>query len=110
VLCIFVTKKHVNIVGDVSSPSHSHKPRPHDTGVMRLRTNIGRRGARAEGGINKIEGREGFECCVFLSLINASILLAMRRVLHTHTNSAPTTQASRPLRTNVGRRGARVEG
>ncbi len=65
-------KKHVNFVGDAPSPSHSHKPRPRNTGVTRLRMNIGLgEGACARrGGINKIEGGEGVECCVFLSLKN----------------------------------------
>ena len=49
-LCLYVTKKHINFVGDAPSPAHSHKPRPCDTGVTRLQTNVGRRGARAEGG------------------------------------------------------------
>ena len=52
-------------------------------------------GTRAQtGGINKIEEGEGVECCVFLSLKNMSILSGTCRVLHTHTNPAPTTQAS----------------
>ena len=101
-LCLFVTNKHVNFVGDVPSPSHSHKPRPRDTGVTRLRTNIGKRGARAEGGINKIEGGEGVECCVVLSLKNTSILLVTRRVLHTHKNPASVTRASRAFGRTLG--------
>jgi hypothetical protein len=68
VLCLFVTRKTRQRVG---SPAHSHKL-PCKTGVTRLRTNVGRKGACAEGpgegGYNKIEGGEGNECCVFLSL------------------------------------------
>jgi hypothetical protein len=49
--CVFIfTNKHVNFVGDAQSPAHSHEPRPRNTGIMRLWTNIERRGARAEGG------------------------------------------------------------
>ena len=47
-LCLFVTKKHINFVGDAPSPAHSHEPRPSDTGVTRHRTNVW------GGGINKI--------------------------------------------------------
>ena len=61
-LCLFVTQ--------VGSPAHSHKL-PCKTGVTRLWM-LGE-GARARrgpgrGDNNKIEGGEGNECCVFLSL------------------------------------------
>ena len=46
------------------------------------------------GGINKIEGGEGVECCVFIFTKKPSILLVTRKVLHTQTNPAPATQAS----------------
>ena len=54
------------------------------------------------GGINKIEGGEGVECCVVLSLKNTSILLVTRRVLHTHKNPASVTRASRAFGRTLG--------
>ena len=59
--CVFLSlKKHVIFVGDAPSPSHSHKPCPRDTCITRLRTNIGRRGARAEGGVlTRLKGEKG---------------------------------------------------
>ena len=56
------------------------------------------------GGNNKIEGGEGNECCVFLSLEKH---VSTWGVLHTHTTCK--TGITR-LRTNVGRRGEHAEG
>ena len=64
--CVFLSlKEHINFVGDAPSPSHSHKPRPRDTGAKRLQTNIGRRGARVEGGLTRLRGEKGLSVVSF---------------------------------------------
>ena len=67
-LCLFVTKKNVNFVGDALSPSHSHKTRPHDTCVMRLRMNIFEKGrARGGGVLTRLKGEKGLSVCLFFT-------------------------------------------
>jgi hypothetical protein len=88
VLCLFVTRKTHQRVG---SPAHSQN----FAGVTCLRTNVGRRGVRAEGpgegGNNKIEGGEGNECCVFFFTQNTRN--SITSPAHSH-ELCPAKQAS----------------
>jgi hypothetical protein len=110
VLCLCVTKKHVNFVGDALSPSHSHKLHPRNTGVTRLRTNIFEKGrTRKGGGLTRLKGEKGLSVCLFVT--NETHQFCWRRAESCTLNKPrPRDTGVMRLRTNVGRRGARAEG
>ena len=49
-LCLFVTNKRINFVGDAPSPAHSHELRPHDTGITPPSDERGEKGRAGGGG------------------------------------------------------------
>ena len=63
--CVFLSlKKHVNFVGDAPSPSHSHEPRPRDTGVTSdEHWEKGR--VRGGGVLTRLKGEKGLSVVSF---------------------------------------------